>query len=207
MPTKSLSPLERLTFQTGSVVQVQVSNINNDDTITVSMKKGGSSNRNSRSTDSISNNKPFSTSREESSFKPWSPGALTAYNKNSKGPTSDRSTTITSNNKVASKRPVTPPGILLGTLKTGMNFTGYISSLTQYAAFIDINIYRKAKGDTYKRVNGMLHFSDVSTDEVGNEVVFATNRHAYQSKAKGIQVLDKGSPVTVYVKEVFKQAG
>ena len=204
MPTKSLSPLERLTFQTGSVVQVQVSNINNDDTITVSMKKGGSSNSNSRSTDS-NNNKQFSTSREESSFKPWSPGALTAYNKNSKG-TSDRSTT-TSNHKLATKRQVTPPGILLGTLKTGMNFTGFISSLTQYAAFIDINIYRKAKGDTYKRVNGMLHFSDVSTDEVGNEVVFATNRHAYQSKAKGIQVLDKGSPVTVYVKEVFKQAG
>ena len=80
-----------------------------------------------------------------------------------------------------------PNGILLNNLKTGMKLEGIVTSNTHYAAFINANIYRAAKGGTFTEVNGMLHRSE--------------------SAAKLYDQASKGSKITVYVREVYKNSG
>ena len=89
-------------------------------------------------------------------------------------------------------------------MKTGTKLTGVVASCTLYAAYIDVNVYRKGKGGSYTKMNGMLHFSDFS-----DKVLLETDRKANSPSSirNNVQVLTKGSPVTVYVKEVMKQAG
>lgn len=79
------------------------------------------------------------------------------------------------------------PALLLGDLKTGMALQGVVSSNTHYALFIDAKVSRPSKGGSFARVNGMLHSSDL---------------HGLRKSE-----LEKGSNLTVYVKEVFKNSG
>ena len=100
--------------------------------------------------------------------------------------------------------PLPVDGYLLNNLKTGNNITGIVASCTPYAAYVDLNVYRKGKGGSFTKVNGMLHFSDFQ-----DKVLLATDRKANAASTlrNNIQILTKGSEVTVYVKEVLKQAG
>jgi hypothetical protein len=81
-----------------------------------------------------------------------------------------------------------PPGLLLNNLKTGLQLKGIVASRNSYAAFIQANVYRKSKGGAFSEVLGMLHKND-----------------AHESKSP--LDLEKGSEVTVYVKEVMKNSG
>lgn len=88
-------------------------------------------------------------------------------------------------------------GILLNQLKTGQMLKGIVVHATPQLAFISTNVYRHAKGGVFAEVNGLLHKSDMSED-----VLSQSRRYSNQGP-----VLDKGSLITVYVKEIFKNSG
>ncbi len=183
MPSKTLSPIEQLTFQSGSVVQVQVSKIGEDESLIViprpKQQKGSSRD------DTFSRTTKQPSQNDFQASNPRSTNAIALP---------QRSQPL--------KSAISPQKRMMATLKTGMNFTGVVSSITQYAAFVDIDVFRKAKGGVHARVNGMLHYSDLA-----DKAVLATNKKAMQARNRGIQVLDKGTTVTVFVKEVLKNAG
>ena len=79
------------------------------------------------------------------------------------------------------------PSLQLSNLRTGMPLQGVVSSNTHYALFVDANVFRPSKGGSFARVNGMLHSSDLNG--------------ARRSE------LERGSNLTVFVKEVFKNSG
>ena len=130
-------------------------------------------------------------------------------------------------NKTPSKRPPTrtkasAPGPTLNTLKTGMKLEGVVVSSTAYASFINAGVYRKGKSDTYAPVNGMLHKSDITPETISQLKVCTLYTHyihythythcttlytQLKRRSDNSGVLDRGTIVTVYVKEVYKQSG
>lgn len=86
-----------------------------------------------------------------------------------------------------------PPGLTLNGLKIGMKIDGTVINSTPYAVFIAASIYRPGKGGRYVEVNGMLHRNDMSKE--------------LRSKNKSGSMMANGTPVTAYVKEIFKNSG
>ena len=114
--------------------------------------------------------------------------------------------------KKRSKTVEPPPGQLLNTLKTGMKLEGTVVSSTPYAAFVGTGTYRMAKGGRYAPVNAFLHKDDL--DEVTAQA--AKRWRQEQQRQQGsrqsgarldLTLLQKGTPLTVYVKEVYKNSG
>ena len=149
MPTKNLTPVERLLIQAGSKMQVYVSRVVSDGAIEVALK-------------------PPAGALLDASFKSGS-----SVSKPRTPPVK----------KEAKK----PDGLMLNQIKIGMKMEGVVVATTNYAAFVNVKAYRASKGGSYMEVNGMLHRSDMPSK------VFAS--------------LDKGYPITVYAKEVYKNSG
>lgn len=85
------------------------------------------------------------------------------------------------------KASIPASGLLLNQLKTGMKLDGVVTSCTNYACFVNVNVYRSSKGGSFSEVNGMLHRAD--------------------SPTKLFDRCTKGSQTTVYVREVYKNSG
>lgn len=102
-------------------------------------------------------------------------------------------------NKPVVARP--PPGLNLHNLRTGMALEGTVMSCTPYAAFIDLHVYRASKGGSYASVNGMLHVDDI------DPALKQRGRVNRNRISESLYSLERGVPLTVYVKEVFKNAG
>lgn len=91
------------------------------------------------------------------------------------------------------------PGPLLTNLTTGMQLQGVVDSCATYAAWLNVGIYRVGKGGRFVPVNAMLHKSDIELKLLKELQNYrSTNFH---------NLLEKGTKVTVYVKEVSKQSG
>lgn len=133
MPTKNLSPTERLALQTGSVLQVFISNVSGK-SIQVSLKPPSKNGDGSRIQPGTMRDASFPS--KSSNFK---------NRKTSSSPT-----------LVSQKSTVPPTGTMLNQLKTGMKLEGVVTSNTQYAVFVDTNVFRTSKGGTFTSVNGKL---------------------------------------------------
>lgn len=86
---------------------------------------------------------------------------------------------------------------LLNNLKTGQRLEGRVVHSTPQAAFVAANVFRRAKGGVVAEVSGLLRKADVPRD------LLSTSRRL---SGQG-PLMEKGSRVAVYVKEVFKNAG
>ena len=103
---------------------------------------------------------------------------------------------------------VAPPGKILSQLKTGHPLKGVVASSTAYAAFISAKVFRAGKGGSFTEVNGMLHKSDISP-ELLSSLKKKQKTSIKNSKGKDSQgeLLEKGTELDVYVKEVYKNSG
>lgn len=86
---------------------------------------------------------------------------------------------------------------LLNNLKSGQRLEGRVVHSTPQAAFVAANVFRRAKGGVVAEVSGLLRKADVPRD------LLSTSRRL---SGQG-PLMEKGSRVVVYVKEVFKNAG
>lgn len=183
--------MERLAFQTGSVVRVHVSGVEGKN-LRVGLKPSVPSNvkqesavRSARpveSTGSLIHSQSSQLSHKEERL-PHKPNFKTL---------------------AATKTPQPPPGLLLNNIKTGMELKGIVQSCVGYAAFIDLQIFRNGKGGAFRPVNGMLH-----RDDIPKNAAFLTKERKQEnrkSKNSGV-VIEEGSEITVYVKDVLKNAG
>jgi ribosomal protein S1 len=186
MNTRDLSPMERLAFQTGSVVQVKIANMEKE-TIQVTLARQAIQKQEnwqskskgkgkSRGDDAVASGEDGSRSRQESK-RPRG-----AYKIKAK----------------AAPQPPPPANLLLNNLKAGAEIEGVVTSLSNYAAFVQTNIMRKSKGGGYSPVTAMLHDSDLA-----GRVKLASQVKEYSEKP----VLEVGAEVTAFVKEVYKNAG
>jgi hypothetical protein len=182
LPAKSLSSNERLALQEGAVVQVLVSSIDGSN-IEVRLKNAILTNP------IISNNNIQSSNprnnEQQLNGKPSSSQMKRKANKQ--------------NNKVTK-----PPGIDIKSLRSGMQLDGIASTIEPYAAFINTNVYRPGKGGTYLPVNGLLHSNDIS-----ETYMLPKNKKDMNDKKDNSKrlVIEQGLPLTVYVKEVWKNSG
>jgi hypothetical protein len=90
------------------------------------------------------------------------------------------------------------PGPLLVSLKTGMPLTGTVSFSTSYAAFLDVGVFREGKGGIAVPVNAMLHRLDLDKKLL---------RDVQYKRSYTKNLIEKGTSINVYVKEVFKNSG
>ena len=186
MSTKLLSSTERLALQTGSVMQVYVSNMDGDEMVQVALKP-------------LDGSKPvvlrdLTTAEEKGTFRPVR--VQTQAKK-----TAD----------VAVSPKIPNGGLLLGTLKTGMELDGIVQSCTAYAAFVSANVFRAGKGGSFQAINGMLHKVDIvdkSFLTVGSRKSSSRSNRGYDSGANTQEgIISVGTRMKVYVKEVYKQSG
>lgn len=102
-------------------------------------------------------------------------------------------------------------GILLNSLKTGMELEGIVQTCTSYAAYVSANVYRSGKAGTFQSINGMLHKVDIidkSYLSVGNRKTNGKNRGYDSAESNGPEgIISVGTKLKVYVKEVYKQSG
>ena len=69
-----------------------------------------------------------------------------------------------------------------------------------------LGVFRPAKGDLASPVNGMLHKSDISESVL--QALRAQMGPPTALKLPGPKpLIEKNTPITVYVKEVYKQSG
>ncbi len=82
-------------------------------------------------------------------------------------------------------------------------------SCTAYAAYIDSNIYRKAAGNHFKLVNGMLHTSDIVQKHrfLRSRILDNDNPKDRIRGKLGELAIEKGTKLEVYVKEVQENSG
>ena len=200
MSIKDLNWKERMALQVGTVMELYVTGSSASGELQVGLTNPSGSNSNSDSSASNSRNEFFSTSTHESGSGRES-GRESG--RNAKNPKTDRDRDR--------GRSQVPSGPLLNNLKTGMALEGTVSSCTRYAAFIDVGVVRAGKGGVFTPVNGMLHQNDVNE---GLTILSSNNRNAAMRESRYDRndryddtKLVKGSPVTVYVKEVYKQSG
>ena len=98
-------------------------------------------------------------------------------------------------------------GIALEKLRCGMAFNGTVVTCTMYAAFVNIQVYRRASGGIFKSINGLLHDSDIIQRHRFLPLRYFGSR-SLRTKGKPDELaLERGSEVTVYVKEVFPNSG
>ena len=89
------------------------------------------------------------------------------------------------------------------------SYDNSVVSCTAYAAYVDANIYRKAAGNHFKLVNGMLHASDI----VQNHRFLRSRLSASEIPKDRVRgkmgelVIEKGTKLEVYVKEVQENSG
>jgi hypothetical protein len=109
----------------------------------------------------------------------------------------------------AAKSPKPHPGLLLDELKTGFELQGTVITSTPYAAFISAKVFRKGKGGSFSEVNGMLHKNDISDQALLalNPPSSGTNKKSNSLNSNLADLLNRGSKLTVYVKEVYKNSG
>ena len=194
MQTKFLTPAEKLALQAGSVMQVYVTNIDGPE-VQVSLKPssvGTSAGVGVSATASAS----IETKSDRSPPRSRAPDGV--FNGERQQP--DRARSGSFKPRASPNAPSQPPGPLLNNLKTGVKLTGVVQSLTNYAAFLSCGVYRAGKGNTYTPVNGMLYVEDIPKG-------MALSSRRASSGRKSDEIIDRGSELTVYVKEVFKQSG
>lgn len=92
-------------------------------------------------------------------------------------------------------------GPMLHSLKTGMKLDGIVTHSTPYAAFVSANVYRQAKKGLFAEVRGMLHKSELLP-----EVAKQLEAQGRMSN-KNIRLIEPGTKLTVYVREVYKNNG
>jgi len=209
MKTNSLSPTERLALQNGAVMQVYVSKIDGDQ-LEVTLNNNNimfdnsyNSNYNNRNNIDIGNdNNDDDVSLEDLiDF-----GSVRTSSSSSSASSSKASNNKPKNNQKSRGRQRKPPGLLLNNLKTGVALEGVIVSCTHYAAFVNVGVSRAGKQGTYVEANGLLHRTDMSNAEP----LVSNNNNGRKERAFELNdgtILERGSRVTVYVKEVYKQAG
>lgn len=225
MPTKDLSPHERLAMQAGAgwlnytkinslcklnaylipiVMQLQIADASESE-IRVKLK--------SNDIESSTSNIPATPKRykepsfllEDESLDELISSTAGSAPRSSNQPTNKKEKIQkTKMAKISSAPPV--PGNLLNQLKTGRPLKGVVVSCTPYAAFVSTKVFRASRGGTYTEVNGMLHKNDIS-----QEILDSQKRKfaSMGNKVKGSQpdFLEKGTQLNVYVKEVFKNSG
>ena len=185
MSTKLLSSTERLALQAGSVMQVYVSKVEEDDQLQVSLKPADGSKP-------IVIRETASVKAEIKTFKP-----------------------VRVAMKPQKKQETQPPkipsgGLLLSSLKTGMELEGIVQSCTAYAAFVSAGVYRAGKAGSFQAINGMLHKVDIvdkSFLTVGSRKSSRNNRGYDSSENTAEGIISVGTRIKVYVKEVYKQSG
>lgn len=92
--------------------------------------------------------------------------------------------------------------INLSNLTIGMKLEGKVVSCSGYAAFIDVNVIRMTpKSNIPVKVNGMLYQSDMTDD-----AILYTRKNIARDVENKL-ILEKGSMIPVYVRDVFKSAG
>jgi len=185
MSTRNLSWQERMALQVGAMMQLYVSNVEGSGELQVSLKppsEGGGGGGGGISVSKIS--EPMK--RFAASTTPIRAKSAPAKS-------------------AAPAAPEAPPGLLLNTLRTGMKLNGVVSSCTQYAAFVNVEAFRAGKQGSFAEVNGMLHRSDIVDAQLSPSKRRFSGQQ--QQQREGEVILEKGAPVTVYVKEVFKNSG
>ena len=186
MSTKLLSSTERLALQTGSVMQVYVSRVDEDELVQVALKP-------------LDGSRPIvlrdtTKTEEKGTFKPVR--VMTQAKKNADATVSPK---------------IPNGGLLLSSLKTGMELEGIVQSCTAYAAFVSANVYRAGKAGSFQAINGMLHKVDIvdkSFLTVGSRKSTSRGNRGYDS-GETVQegIISVGTKMKVYVKEVYKQSG
>lgn len=189
MGTSRLSSSERMALVAGNMVKVRVTGEDPTGELRVSLPDS-----NGDSIDSYrSNVKPSTKStnnRVGASNSNYSNNQNSNKQKRSYG-------TSSSANSAPVMTEVPANGLLLNNLKTGHKLEGIVVHATPQVAFVAAGVYRKAKGGVFAEVNGLLRKDDISRD-----ILSPSRRYSQQGP-----LLDKGSKLTVYVKEVFKNAG
>lgn len=99
------------------------------------------------------------------------------------------------NGQMKSNTSLPPNGLLLNDLKTGMALEVTVKSVSPFAAFVTTNVYRRAKGGFFTTIDAILHRTDIPLE------MLAPTPQGYSI------IYQKGTKLTVYVKEVLKQAG
>jgi hypothetical protein len=94
---------------------------------------------------------------------------------------------------------------LLNTLKVGQLLVGRVVQSTEYAAFLECGVVRKAKGGTLASVTAFLHKTDIP-----HPYCLHSNDAERDSGVGGNServVINKGMHIPVYVKDIFKNQG
>lgn len=100
--------------------------------------------------------------------------------------------------------------LLLNNIKTGLRLEGVVAHSTPYNAFINCKVYRRGKAGYLTEVQGMLNNEDIPSEVkkiARKEYEMELLRNNEEINEFKIPLLPKGAPLTVYVKEVLKQAG
>lgn len=100
-----------------------------------------------------------------------------------------------------------PNSHFLNQLKTGNKMKGIVASSTAYAAFINAKVYRAGKGGMLTEVNGMLHKNDISPELLGKLKKQSPSAKSPKGAKFPNDLLEKGTEIDVYVKEVYKNSG
>lgn len=110
---------------------------------------------------------------------------------------------INTNNPIVEKKTQNSDNepINLSDLKIGMQLEGVVVSCSGFAAFLDLNVYRTTAKAGNSKVNAILYHSDMKDD-----VVLSTRKWGLGSD-KDRTVIEKGTRLTVYVKELLKNQG
>lgn len=135
MPTKTLTPNERLALQTGAILQLRISAVDEAGEISVKFNN----------VDTIASGKLF----EDAEFNVRSSVSIEKMI-GTKKPSPKKSTSSANSSKVSV---VPTSGPLLNNLKTGMKLEGIVATSTPYAAFINAGVYRASKGDSFTVVH------------------------------------------------------
>lgn len=181
MSTKSLHPSERLALTSGSVLKVRI--VGEDSagfTVTLPFQQ----------TQTKPVSEPQSRVQSQAPFQSKQPfrKADNTYNNNR-----DTRKPRPAAKEVKGLTEVPADGIMLNVLKTGHKLQAEVLHSTYACAFVSCNVYRRAKGGLVAQASGLLRREDVPKTLL--------------SPASKKTLLDKGEKLTVYVKEVFKNAG
>lgn len=189
MSAKALTSQERMLLQSGSLVNVQISGEdkeNRDFFVSLAAASGAGRGDREEQRDRRDNVNSYSNSN---------------YNRNSYNNQPRQQNRNPEPSKKRSNEPVVrggvsePEGPLLNNLKTGMPLEVTVKTVTPFAAFVHTKVYRKAKGGVFVPVEALLHRSDIP------QSMLAPTPQGYSI------LYQRGQPLTVYVKEVLKQAG
>jgi hypothetical protein len=178
MSATDLNPMEKIALQAGNMLKVKITGQDSSGLFKVSLPL-------------LTSSSFPSTNRKMKSEESKDKG------KQSKPENNNNNRSSKDNNKSPSG-PLQPPpnSILLNNLKSGFKLEGEIVYSNDKMAFVSAKIYRRARGGTFAEVNGFLKKEDAES-LLGN----------YISIHQKEPLFERGEKITVYVKEVFKNAG